>query len=208
MEKWLGGEEEKKDRLPELYPVGLVHGTYIICQNELGMYMIDQHAAKERVNYEFYKRKLGNPISDSIQMLFPITIELSNNEFIILKENFDVLKNMNFDIDEFGINSVIIKAHPIWLPKGYEEDAIRKIIEVVISKEKGFSIEKFNEKIATMLSCKLAIKANENITLLEMESLINDLRKCDNPFNCPHGRPTIIFYSKYDLEKLFKRSGF
>ena len=69
-------------------------------------------------------------------------------------------------------------------------------------------VEKFNEKIATMLSCKLAIKANENITLLEMESLINDLRKCDNPFNCPHGRPTIIFYSKYDLEKLFKRSGF
>lgn len=199
---------EQKERLPEIYPVGLVHGTYIICQNEKGMYLIDQHAAKERVNYEFYKRKLGNPTNDSIQLLFPITIELSNNEFIILKENFDVLKNMNFDIDEFGINSVIIKAHPIWLPKNYENEATRKIIEVVINKEKNFSIEKFNEKIATMLSCKLAIKANENITLLEMESLINDLRKCDNPFNCPHGRPTIIFYSKYDLEKLFKRSGF
>ena len=201
-------EIEEKERLPEIYPVGLVHGTYIICQNELGMYLIDQHAAKERINYEFYKRKLGNPINDSIQMLFPITIELSNNEFIVLKENFDILKNMNFDIDEFGINSIIIKAHPTWLPKGYEEDAIRRIIEVVINKEKDFSIEKFNEKIATMLSCKLAIKANENITLLEMEALINDLRKCDNPFNCPHGRPTIIFYSKYDLEKLFKRSGF
>jgi len=201
-------EEEKKDRLPELYPIGLVHGTYIICQNEKGMYIIDQHAAKERVNYEFYKRKLGNPSNDSIQMLFPLTIELSNNEFIILKENFEILKNMNFDIDEFGINSIIIKSHPVWLPKNYEEDAIRKIIEVVINKEKDFSIEKFNEKIATMLSCKLAIKANENITLLEMESLINDLRKCDNPFNCPHGRPTIIYYSKYDLEKLFKRSGF
>ena len=199
---------EEKERLPEIYPVGLVHGTYIICQNELGMYLIDQHAAKERINYEFYKRKLGNPTCDSIQMLFPITIELSNNEFIVLKENFDILKNMNFDIDEFGINSIIIKAHPTWLPKGYEEDAIRRIIEVVINKEKDFSIEKFNEKIATMLSCKLAIKANENITLLEMEALINDLRKCDNPFNCPHGRPTIIFYSKYDLEKLFKRSGF
>jgi len=201
-------ETEEKERLPEIYPVGLVHGTYIICQNELGMYLIDQHAAKERINYEFYKRKLGNPTNDSIQMLFPITIELSNNEFIILKENFDVLKNMNFDIDEFGINSIIIKAHPTWLPKDYEEDAIRRIIEVIINKERDFSIEKFNEKIATMLSCKLAIKANENITLLEMESLINDLRRCGNPFNCPHGRPTIIFYSKYDLEKLFKRSGF
>jgi len=201
-------EKEESDRLPELYPVGLVHGTYIICQNEQGMYLIDQHAAKERINYEIYKYKLGNPSNDSIQMLFPISIELSNNEFIILKENFSVLKNMNFDIEEFGINSVIVKAHPVWLPKGYEEEAIRRIIEVVINKEKDFNIEKFNEKIAIMLSCKLSIKANENITILEIESLINDLRKCSNPFNCPHGRPTIIHYSKYDLEKLFKRSGF
>ncbi len=200
--------EEKKERLPEIYPVGLVHGTYIICQNEIGMYMIDQHAAKERINYEFYKKKLGNPTNDSIQMLFPLTIELSNNEFIILKQNFDILKNMNFDIEEFGINSVIIKSHPIWLPTSNEEEAIKKIMETIINKEKDFTIEKFNEKIATMMSCKLAIKANENLTLLEMENLINDLRKCDNPFNCPHGRPTIIYYSKYDLEKLFKRSGF
>ncbi len=200
--------ETKKERLPEIYPVGLVHGTYIICQNETGMYMIDQHAAKERINYEFYKRKLGNPTNDSTQMLFPITLEFSNNEFIVLKENFNILKNMNFDIEEFGINSIIIKAHPIWLPIGNEEEAIKKIIEIIINKEKDFTIEKFNEKIATMMSCKLAIKANENLTLLEMESLINDLRKCDNPFNCPHGRPTIIYYSKYDLEKLFKRSGF
>ena len=199
---------EEVERLPEIYPVGLVHGTYIICQNELGMYLIDQHAAKERINYEFYKRKLGNPTNDSIDMLFPITIELANNEFIILKENFDLLKNMNFDVEEFGINSIIIKSHPTWIPKGYEEDSIKKIIEVIIHKEKDFSIEKFNEKIAIMLSCKLSIKANEFITVLEMESLINDLRKCDNPFNCPHGRPTMIFYSKQTIEKLFKRSGF
>jgi len=69
-------------------------------------------------------------------------------------------------------------------------------------------VEKFNENVATMMSCKLAIKANMNITIEEMEALINDLRKCDNPFNCPHGRPTMIYYSNYDLEKLFKRSGF
>ena len=200
--------EDKTERLPELYPVGLVHGTYIICQNELGMYLIDQHAAKERVNYEMYKTKLGNPKNDSISLLFPITIELSNNEAIILKQNFEILRNMNFEIDEFGLSSIIIKSHPTWLPKGYEDQAIRKIIEIIINQEKNFSIEKFNENVATMLSCKMAIKANMNITMQEMEQLINDLRNCDNPFNCPHGRPTIIFYSNYDLEKLFKRSGF
>lgn len=201
-------EIEEKEFLPELYPVGLVHGTYIICQNENGMYLIDQHAAKERINYEIYKEKLGNPNNDVALLLFPITIELSNDEFIVLKENFDVLRNMNIDINEFGINSVIIKSHPTWLPKGHEEEALRKIIEVVINKQKDFSIMKFNESVATMLSCKMSIKANTNITIEEMEGLINDLRQCNNPFNCPHGRPTIIFYSKYDLEKLFKRSGF
>ena len=116
-------EEESKyeERLPLLYPVGLVHGTYIVCQNEIGMYLIDQHAAKERVNYELFLDKLSNPIKDKIPLLLPMTIELSNNEYIILKENFEFLNNMGFDIEEFGINSVIIKSHPIWLTKGFED---------------------------------------------------------------------------------------
>lgn len=201
-------QEHEKPVLPKLYFVGVVHGTYVICQNDQGMYLIDQHAAKERINYEYYKKKLGNPSNDQTSLLFPITIELSNNEFIILKENFELLKELRFEIEEFGINSIIIKAHPTWLPVGYEEVSIRKIIEIILEKEKNFSIEKFNEKVATMLSCKLAIKANEAISITELEHMIDDLRKCENPYNCPHGRPTIIYYSNYDLEKLFKRSGF
>ena len=200
--------EESKEKLPELYPVGLVHGTYIICQNELGMYLIDQHAAKERINYEYYREKLGNPRSDSISMLIPITLEFPNNEFLILKNNLELLINMGFNIEEFGLNSIVVKAHPTWIPIGMEDKAIRIIIDLVIHKEKDFSIAKFNDHLAATVSCKASIKANENITLEEMENLISDLRKCKNPFNCPHGRPTIVYYSKYDLEKLFKRSGF
>ena len=195
-------------KFPKLYPVGLVHGTYIICQNELGMYMIDQHAAKERVNYEFYKQKLGSPSDSATALLVPFTFEFPSNEFIVLNENFSFLKEHHFNIAPFGINSVIITEHPTWLPRGYEEEATRKILEIVIDYEKNFSVEKFNEATAIMMSCKLSIKANENITLGEMENLIADLAKCDNPFNCPHGRPTIIHYSSFDLEKLFKRSGF
>ena len=200
-------KDEKKE-LEAMYPVGIVHGTYIICQNELGMYLIDQHAAKERINYEIYKEKLGNPKKDSLPLLFPITIEYPSNEFIILKENFEFIRSLNIDINEFGINSIIIKSHPTWLPKGHEEEAIKKILDLIINIEKNFTIEKFNEKLATTLACKMSIKANTNITIKEMEKLISDLRKCDNPYNCPHGRPTIIFYSTYELEKLFKRSGF
>lgn len=194
--------------MPEIYPIGLVHGTYIVGQNEKGMYLIDQHAAKERCNYEKYKKELGNPNTSSTPLLFPITLELSNAEFMILKENMNILKDLKFNIEEFGINSIIIKEHPTWLPTGYEEPAIRNIIEIIIQTEKNFDIEKFNEKISIDLACKKSIKANTNITLEEMEALINDLRKCKNPYNCPHGRPTTIYYSNNDLEKLFKRSGF
>lgn len=198
--------EEKKVIMPEMYPVGLAKGTYIICHNELGLYMIDQHAAKERINYEGYKKAFGNPNNNSIKMLVPLTLEYPSNEFIIIKQNLKVLRDMNFDIEESGINTFVIKEHPTWIKEGYEIDSIKKILEVIISEEKNFSIEKFREKAAIMLSCKMAIKANMNISLGEMEALINDLRKCDNPYTCPHGRPTTIFYSNYELEKMFKRA--
>ena len=198
--------EEKKE-LPNMYPVGVVHGTYIICQNENGMYMIDQHAAKERINYEKFKYEMGRPSKDKIYPIFPYVIELSSNEAIIMKERMDILRNIGFEVDEIGINSIVIKAHPTWLEKDYEEEQIRRIVEILLA-TKDFSIEKFREEAATMMSCKKAIKANEYISPEEVEKLLDDLRHCNNPFNCPHGRPTIIYYSNYDLEKLFKRTGF
>ena len=201
-------EKEEKNEMPLFYRVGIVHGTYIICQNEDGMFLIDQHAAKERINYEYYLKKLGEVTDNKIAMLIPLTLEFSNNEFIILKERLDFIRNLNFEIEEFGLNSVIIKSHPTWIKEGYENDQIRKILEIVMDKNTDFKVEKFNEKIATTLSCKMAIKANDYISDDECDRLIEDLRKCKNPYNCPHGRPTIIYYSKYDLEKLFKRTGF
>ena len=200
--------EDVKEKLPLLYPVGLVHGTYIICQNDNGMYIIDQHAAKERVNYEKYRYKLSHPKHDTVDMLFPLTMELSNNEYLIIRENINILRDMDFKIEEFGVNSIIVKSHPTWLPKGFENETIKHIIDLVIHKEKNFSLERFNDHLAATLACKASIKANTNITNEEMENLISDLRNCENPFNCPHGRPTIIYYSSSDLEKMFKRSGF
>lgn len=206
LDKKFYSEEKNKVVMPEMYPVGLAKGTYIICHNELGVYMIDQHAAKERINYEGYKKAFGNPNESSIKMLVPLVLEFPSNEFIIIKENLGILKDMHFDIEENGINTFVIKEHPTWLKEGYEEESIKKILEVLIEQEKNFTIEKFREKAAIMLSCKMAIKANMNISMKEMEALIDDLRRCENPYTCPHGRPTTIFFSNYELEKMFKRA--
>ena len=199
-------DKEKSERLPILYPVGLVWGTYIICQNEIGMYLIDQHAAKERVNYEIFKEKLASS-NTKMPMLVPLTLEIPNNEYIILEKNMNMLTNMGFTIEEFGLNTIIVKEHPTWIKDNVNE-VIKRIIEAVINREKDFNLQRFNDHLAATLACKASIKANTSITMDEAKNLIEDLRKCDNPFNCPHGRPTIITYTKSDLEKLFKRSGF
>lgn len=198
-------EDDKKERIKKMYPVGLVHGTYIIAENEDGMYMIDQHAANERINYEKYLKAMGTHDNKVIDLLIPIKIELSNNDYIILKEHFNLLEELNFTIEEFGINTILIRSHPFWLPNNSLEEAIRKIVEIIISKE-SFDSYKFTEKVAITLACKMSIKANDHISLEQMEYLLDTLRSTDNPFTCPHGRPTIISYSKYELEKLFKRA--
>ena len=186
-------------------PIGAVHGTYIIGENEDGMYIIDQHAAAERINYEKCYKALTNHSRNILDLLIPITIELPSNEYIILKENFHILDRLCFKYEEFGINTLVIRAHPVWLPEYCLEEAIRKIIDIIITQE-DFSERKFNERVSMTMACKMSIKANDAITIPDMEYLLNNLIKTDNPYTCPHGRPTIISYKKYDLEKLFKRA--
>jgi len=198
-------EESQKTRIKKMYPVGLVHGTYIIAENEDGMYIIDQHAAAERINYEKYLKELGTHDNNIQDLLIPLKIELSNQEYIILKEKMPKLKELNFEIEDFGINTILVRSHPYWLPEYCLEEAIKKIIDIVIS-EKEFDPYKFTEKVAITLACKMSIKANDHIELPIIEDLLERLRNTTNPFTCPHGRPTIIAYSKYELEKLFMRS--
>ena len=196
--------DEKK--LPELYPVGLLHGTYIVCENELGIYLIDQHAAKERINYEKMSEVLSHPENNTISPLVSIVIELPKDEYLIIKENMEILDGLNISCEEFGTNSLRVLEHPTWFPSGREEETMKMIIELILNKGKDFSLSKFNDNLAKMVSCKMSIKANTYIDKASMESLINDLRKCKNPYNCPHGRPSIIHFSIYELEKMFKRS--
>lgn len=196
--------EVEAPRLKKMYPIGAIDATYIVAQNEDGMFLIDQHAAAERINYEYYLEKLSSHDNNAIDLLVPIKIELTNKEFIILKEHFDILTDMGIGVEEFGINTVIIRSHPYWIPSNKADDCIRKIIDIIITTE-DFSQEKFIDRVAAGVACKASVRAHEVISLTDMEELLDKLRYAKNPFNCAHGRPSIISYSNYELAKMFKR---
>lgn len=198
-------EENELVKKLELYPVGIALGTYIIAQNQDGVFLIDQHAAQERINYEKNLAALKAEKVTTTSVLIPISIELSASEALKIKENIGLLQELGFQVEEFGVNSFIVKEHPTWLRVGLETESVKKIFDIIIEGKYLFDRVKFNEHIAITMACKMSVKGNEAITLEEAENLLNDLVLCDNPYNCPHGRPTIISFTIYELERMFKR---
>lgn len=195
---------EKEYRIKKMEPRGIVYSTYIIAENEDGMYIIDQHAAAERINYEKVLAALKEKVV-IVDLLIPVKIELSASEALIVKENFSLLEEYGFKTEEFGINTIIVRSHPSWIMDDVAEECIRKVIDIIITRE-SFDFDLFVWRMAATMACRMSIKANDYISYDDQMFLLDSLRKCDNPFTCPHGRPTIITYTKYDLEKLFKRS--
>ena len=198
-------KDEKNEAIKklELYPVGIALGTYIIAENDEGIFLIDQHAAQERVNYE--KVLKGIITHDIVNMLIPITLELSKSEFETVKNNIDIIHDMGFDLEEFGVNTYKVNTHPSWVKINKEYETIKAVIDCVIEEESNFDLVRFNDNVAATIACKASIKGNSRITLDEAEFLLQELVICDNPYNCPHGRPTIIKFTKYEIEKMFKR---
>ncbi len=188
-----------------IHPVGLAMGTYLFANDEQNVYMIDIHAANERINYEKYLKELKNLKVTTINLLFPLSIEFSKNEYMTIMENKNFIESLGIEFEEFGINTIRVISHPTWLKEGLETESLNKIFDLITSMGKSFDRVKFNEQLAINLSCKMSVKANTNIGPLEQEILLKRLFKCEFPYTCPHGRPTIIKYTKYELEKLFKR---
>lgn len=203
-EEQVESQKEESPRIKPMIPRGIVYSTYIIAENEDGMYIIDQHAAAERINYEKVLKSLKEKVIP-IDLLIPIKIELASNEFLIVRNHLDTLKEYGFVAEEFGMNTIIIRSHPNWIPDDIAEECIRKVVDIIISKE-NFDFDQFVWRMAATMACRMSVKANDYLSYDDQIWLLNTLRSCENPFTCPHGRPTIITYTKYDLEKLFKRS--
>ncbi|MGX4763721.1 DNA mismatch repair endonuclease MutL [Holzapfeliella sp. JNUCC 72] len=196
-------QETKTSSFPDLYFVGQVHLTYLIAQSDDGMYLVDQHAAQERLNYEKYRETIAEVSNDQQTFLTPMTLELSSSDYLKVQNYLEELQTLGIELRPFGGNTFIINSHPTWMVEN-QESLIREMIDAILDNPK-LTLKQFREKTAIMMSCKNAIKANHYIKPSEAQSLLDQLSQAKNPYNCPHGRPVLIHFSQTDIEKMFRR---
>nr|WP_315104260.1 DNA mismatch repair endonuclease MutL [uncultured Catonella sp.] len=202
-EDFKGGILAKK-ALPDIKIIGQIFGTYWIMEYDGNVYMIDQHAAHEKVMYEKFVKEISANKVTSQNLLPPVVVTLSGSQRQIAEEISEHLSQIGFEIEPFGGNEYVIKAVPTELFGISEKEMLFDIIDQYSLEGKKATPDTVLSKLATM-ACKAAIKGNMNISLIEAKALIEELMSLDNPYNCPHGRPTMIFMSKSDVEKKFKR---
>ena len=191
-------------KINKLFYIGQLFGTYILAQNDDGFYMIDQHAANERINYEKIYKEFEKQEVVSYEILFPLNLSFTPSDAILVKEKMDVIKSLGIELEEFGGNSFVVRQVPIWMAKNNVNEYVEEIINQIINNKRQNRME-FLDNMAKSLACKKSVRGNEYLSSMQIEFLLEDLVKCNNPYTCPHGRPIIIKYSKYEIEKWFKR---
>ena len=189
-----------------LTPIGQYIAKYIIASDGEALYIVDQHAAAERINYEKFTKKFNDQSNwRYTDLLVPVIINLTKKESAILEENLYLLKQIGISIESFGETSFRITSIPTWISEVDDRDYLHELVEQIVSNNK-ISLLDLRIKVISTLACKASLKANKVLSLMEMQVLLNDLLKCENPYTCPHGRPTTIIYSTSELDKLFKRT--
>ncbi|MBE6054497.1 MAG: DNA mismatch repair endonuclease MutL [Clostridium sartagoforme] len=197
-------EDKKVAKFPDLKVIGQFNKMYILAEYEDILYIIDQHAAHEKILFEKYLKNIENGDIVVQQLLVPILIDLTTDDYCYYDENADIFLKAGFIIENFGGNTISIKEVPYFLGKLDAKNLFMNILDNIKTLGSGKTTEVKYNKIAT-LACKAAVKANNYLNEAEMYKLINDLRYIDDPFHCPHGRPVIIKFTNYDLDKKFRR---
>lgn len=189
---------------PELRYLGQIHGTYLVAESDDGFYLIDQHAAQERIKYEQLRVQIGQVSEDQQNLLVPLVLTYSASDYLQLKNHLSGLVKIGLHLDNFGDHSFIMHTHPTWLKKGEEEAEIRQLLDAFLTNPQ-LTVAQFREQTAILMSCKQAIKANHHLEPMQARQLLADLKKAKNPYNCPHGRPVLVQFSDQDLQRMFKR---
>lgn len=205
-------QEIKHSETKEVYgrklrPLVQLHQTYIVCEHDDGGFcVIDQHAAHERINYEKFMLMLERKLKTR-PLLVPYVLHLSKSEFNLFDDELlSYLTTVGLEVEQFGSDTLRVTSVPAWEEEYDEKLYIDEIIAMVRESRK-VNYEKLRSNVIATMACKASIKAKQRLSIAEMEHLIRDLFLTNNPYSCPHGRPTIIRYTKYELEKLFQRTG-
>jgi len=189
---------------PELTYIGQMQGTYLIAENETGMYLIDQHAAQERIKYEYYRDIIVEFGTAMQTLLLPIVFDFSLAQAQQIQGVLPKLLEMGVDLEPFGPTSFQLQQHPLWMGKKNIQKIVEDLIDLVLEDPKA-TVADYREATAIMMSCKRSIKANHYLNDLQAKQLLHDLAYTKNPYNCPHGRPVLVHFSNYEIERMFKR---
>lgn len=195
-------KSENRFSITDFRVVGSILNTYIVLEKNEAMYLLDQHAAHEKVLYEEYMKKFKNHKIDMQMLLDPIVMEFSNVDMMKIENNMDLFLNFGFEIELFGNNHIMVRGVPTIFGTPESEKFILQIIDNMEDLSSSYDLK--GDKFASM-ACRAAIKANDKIHIIEIKKLLLQMEKCENPFTCPHGRPTIVEISKKEIEKMFKR---
>lgn len=195
---------EPQKKLPYLEYVGQALGTYLIFQNEEGLFLMDQHAAAERINYEKYYEILGNKEQPVTELLVPILLSFTKSEILFLEEHKEEFEKLGFSLDPISGQDYVIRQIPLWAKLDHAEEVIRSVFSLLMANKK-VDVITFRDAIAKQISCKASIKANHALSQMEIAALLEGLNQCKNPYTCPHGRPTVIKITEQELEKMFER---
>lgn len=198
-DKFISEESIKKHRI-----IGQLFNTYWLIEFENKLFIVDQHAAHEKVNYERLIKKLRNNENCSQNIYPPIVVSLSNAEAQYVTKYNENFLNVGFTIEHFGGLDYTISTVPMELLSQNPADYFHEMLDELMEGKNSKETETVNLKIATM-ACKASVKGNMHLSVFEADKLISELLTLENPYNCPHGRPTIISFSKYEIEKMFKR---
>lgn len=196
--------DQVQERFPQLEYLAQFHGTFLLAQASDGLYIVDQHAAQERINFERFRTEIGKVGTAQQAFLTPLILTYSTADTLKISEHLPMLKKVGLNLEAFGQNSFMLSEHPSWFVEGQEEDTAREMIDWILN-DADLTVTNFRLKTAMMMSCKRAIKANHYLSVQQAKALLARLPQCQNPFNCPHGRPVTIRFTDQDLEKLFKR---
>lgn len=192
--------ETSDQKIPDMEFVGIYAGTYLIFQNEDGLFMMDQHAAMERVRYEHYFSKLGTPTTSTKELLIPYKPAITKQDQVMIHDDKKTFEQIGFHFND----AMELTMLPTWIREQEIDTAIEHMLTMLHEKQ-AIDLSLLRDHLAKDISCKGSIRANQAISRIEIDHLYQALRGCKNPYTCPHGRPTIIKITQYEIEKMFQR---